>query len=305
MTDHSAERYQIKVKLLKERLPLVEELARSCKLCPRECGVNRLEGEKGVCGIGSAPVYSSANLHYGEEPPISGYKGSGTIFMTSCNLNCKFCQNYPISQLRNGNVISTEVLAALMLDLQDRGAHNINFVTPTHQAMAIFKALIIAYKKGLKIPLVYNSGGYESLEMLKLWDGIFDVYMPDSKYCDDDTALKISNISEYTKHNQAALKEMHRQVGVLELDKDGIAQSGLLIRHLVLPGGLAGSREVLRFISKEVSDETYISLMSQYFPAHKAVNHKILHRRVSRIEYQQAVDALEEFGLENGWTQPV
>ncbi|MCF7811500.1 4Fe-4S cluster-binding domain-containing protein [bacterium] len=304
MTDLSVEIYQIKVKLLKERLSLVEELTGSCRLCPRECGVNRLEGEKGVCGIGAAPVYSSANLHYGEEPPISGYKGSGTIFMTGCNLNCKFCQNYPISQLRNGNIINTEILAALMLDLQDRGAHNINFVTPTHQALAIFRALIIAYEKGLRIPLVYNSGGYESLEMLKLWDGIFDVYMPDSKYSDNDTALKISNISEYTKHNQAALKEMQRQVGVLEMDDDGIARRGMLVRHLVLPGGLAGSREALKFIAEEVSKETYISLMSQYFPAHKAVNHKILRRRVSRIEYQQAMDALEEFGLENGWTQP-
>ncbi|NQU05274.1 MAG: radical SAM protein [Calditrichaeota bacterium] len=294
-----------KLKLLRERLSLVLELAKSCRLCPRECGVNRLEEEKGVCGIGSNPVYSSANLHHGEEPPISGFRGSGTIFMTGCNLNCMFCQNYPISQLRNGNVISTKVLAALMLDLQDRGAHNINFVTPTHQAKAIFEALIMAYEKGLKIPLVYNSGGYESLDMLKLWDGIFDIYMPDSKYGDDDAALKTSNISEYRKHNRAALKEMHRQVGVLELDEEGIARSGLLIRHLVLPGRLAGSREVFRFIAEEVSRETYISLMSQYFPAHKAVKHHILHRAVSKEEYQDAVDALESYGLENGWVQPV
>jgi len=293
-----------KAELLEERLPQVQELAASCRLCPRECEVNRLEGELGVCKTGADPVYSSANLHHGEEPPISGYRGSGTIFMTGCNLNCCFCQNYPISQLRNGNRITVEILTALMLDLQDRNAHNINFVTPTHQAAVIFEALISAYRKGLTIPLVYNCGGYESLEMLKLWDGIFDIYMPDAKYGCDEYALKTSNIEEYTKYNRQALKEMHRQVGVLDLDKNGVARRGMLVRHLVLPGGLSGSREVFRFIAEQVSRETYISLMSQYFPAYKAHSHEILRRQVSREEYREAVDALEEYGLANGWIQP-
>ncbi|MDP8240119.1 MAG: 4Fe-4S cluster-binding domain-containing protein [Candidatus Hatepunaea meridiana] len=290
---------------MEEKLPKVLDLVRSCTLCPRECEVNRIENELGVCQIGFNPVYSSANLHLGEEPPISGYQGSGTIFLTGCNLNCMFCQNYPISQLRNGNIITVKILATLMLDLQDRGAHNINFVTPTHQNAAIYQALIIAYKKGLEIPLVYNSGGYESLKMLKLWDGIIDIYMPDSKYGNDESALKISNIKEYTKHNRLALKEMQRQVGVLDIDDRGVARRGLLIRHLVLPGDLAGSREVFRFIAEEISKETYISLMSQYFPAYKATGHKLLHRRVKRLEYDEAVEALEGYGLGNGWIQPI
>jgi len=294
-----------KILLMEKRLPSVLELARICRLCPRECKVKRFDGELGECGIGQAPVYSSASLHFGEEPPISGHRGSGTIFMTGCNLHCMFCQNYPISQLRNGNVITVEVLAALMLDLQDQGAHNINFVTPTHQAAAIYEALIMAYSKGLKIPLVYNSGGYDSLEMLKLWDGIIDIYMPDAKYGQDEPALKMSNAKDYTKYNKPALKEMHRQVGVLKLDDHGVAKRGLLIRHLVLPGGLTGSRDVFRFIASDVSKDTYISLMSQYFPAYKALGHELLSRRINRSEYREAVAALEEFGLNNGWIQPI
>ena len=294
-----------KVELLERRLPRVRELTRSCKLCPRACEVNRMDGELGICCISGIPIYSSAELHHGEEPPISGHRGSGTIFMTGCNLNCRFCQNYPISQLRHGNMINVEILAALMLDLQDRGAHNINFVTPTHQAGVIYEALIIAYKKGLDIPLVYNSGGYDALEMLKLWDGIIDIYMPDAKYGNDENAMKFSNVEEYTHYNRIALKEMHRQVGVLELDDKGVARHGLLIRHLVLPGGLSGSREVFKFIAEELSKDTYISLLSQYFPAYKAITHNVLHRRISQTEYREAVEAMEEFGFTKGYTQPI
>ena len=293
-----------RVRIMQARLPQVLELAKSCQLCPRACGVNRLEDELGVCAIGGKPAYSSANLHFGEEPPISGVSGSGTIFLTGCNLNCRFCQNYPISQLRHGNRITVEVLAALMLDLQSQGAHNINFVTPTHQAHAIFEALIIAYRRGLRIPLVYNSGGYESVEMLRLWDLIIDIYMPDAKYGQAKPAEEISNAPDYPKYNRIALKEMHRQVGVLKLNDLGVAERGLLIRHLVLPGGLAGSREVFRFIAEELSRETYISMMSQYFPAYAAHKHELLQRPVTRAEYKDAIRALEEFNLENGWIQP-
>ena len=294
-----------KVRIMEERLPQVLTLAEFCKLCPRQCEVNRLDDELGECAIGGNPVYSSANLHHGEEPPISGFRGSGTIFMTGCNLNCRFCQNYPISQLRHGNTITIEILSALMLDLQDQGAHNINFVTPTHQAHAIYQALIIAYKKGLKIPLVYNSGGYDGIEMLKLWDGIIEIYMPDAKYGDKEPAEELSNAPDYPKYNRIALKEMHRQVGVLKLDASSVAERGLLIRHLVLPGGLSGSREVFRFISEELSRDTYISLMSQYFPAYMAHKHELLQRQVTRAEYLVTIEALNSFGLNNGWIQPI
>lgn len=296
---------QRKIALIEQRLPQVKALEECCRLCPRNCEVNRIAGEVGTCRIGSEPSYSSANLHFGEEPPISGFAGSGTIFMTGCNLNCKFCQNFPISQLRHGNNCTIEELAGKMLRLQAQGAHNINFVTPTHQAAAIFKSLLIAYNDGLHIPLVYNSGGYESLEMLNLWDGIIDIYMPDSKYGDDNVAMDCSNAPLYIKHNRVALKEMHRQVGILQISADGLAQRGLLIRHLVLPGGLAGSREVLKFIAEEISPDTYLSVMSQYFPAHKAIGDRKLDRRISKREFKNVVDMLDEFNLQNGWVQPL
>jgi len=293
-----------KLDLMIERLPLVRELAQSCRLCPHECKIDRIAGALGTCKIPYGPVVSSVNLHRGEEPPITGYQGSGTVFLTGCNLRCLFCQNFPISQLRHGTSLTPRELAIKMLDLQDRGAHNINFVTPTPQAAAIYEALIIAYQEGLDLPLVYNSGGYESLEMLKLWEGIIDIYLPDAKYSCDNQAIEISKAPGYVEANRSALLEMHRQVGVLQIDDDGVAQKGLLIRHLVLPNDLAGSEEILSFISQELSPHTYISLMSQYFPAHKAHHHAVLHRKLSREEYNRAVVLLERFGLENGWTQP-
>jgi len=289
---------------MESRLDEVRALAAECRLCPRECGVNRLQGEVGTCKIPYGPVYSSANLHFGEEPPISGYRGSGTIFMTGCNLRCLFCQNYPISQLRNGNASSVRELADRMLTLQAQGAHNINLVTPTHQAAVLFETLLESYRRGLRVPIVYNSGGYESLAMLKLWDGIVDIYMPDAKYGRDVAALEISNAPDYVRHNRAALKEMHRQVGVLQVDGEGVAVRGVLIRHLVLPEDLAGSAEVFRFVAGELSPDTYISLMSQYFPAWRACTHPVLNRRLSGAEYQRAAEGLDRWGLECGWTQP-
>ncbi len=214
-----------------------------------------------------------------------------------------FCQNFPISQLQNGNELSIEQLAMKILDLEAKGAHNINFVTPTHQAHLIFKALSFATKKGLSIPIVYNSGGYESIEMIKLWDGIIDIYLPDSKYSDDKNSLDISNAPEYRKHNQIALKEMHKQVGDLKVDNFGIAKSGLIIRHLVLPGDLAGTEKVMRFIAKEISKNTHISLMSQYFPAWKSLSHGVLGRTLKIEEYEHACEALKRYELNNGWWQ--
>ena len=293
-----------KAKLIAGRLEAVRDLARECRLCPRECGVNRLEGEPGTCQITHSPTYSSVNLHHGEEPPISGYRGSGTIFLTGCNLHCLFCQNYPISQLRHGVRSSVQDLAEQMLWLQSKGAHNLNFVTPTHQAHTIFEALGYACEAGLRIPIVYNCGGYESLEMLRLWDGIIDIYLPDAKYGADETALECSDAPDYARHNRAALREMHRQVGVLEVDDDGVARRGLLIRHLVLPGGKAGTEEVCRFISQELSPATCLSLMSQYFPAWKGCDHPLFSRRLTSAEYRQAVECLARYDLNNGWIQP-
>jgi putative pyruvate formate lyase activating enzyme len=285
------------------RVKKLYKMLECCELCPRECGVNRLKGEKGFCRSGVLPIVSSYNEHMGEEPPISGYNGSGTIFMTNCTLKCIYCQNYPISQLGNGRKVTVSVVAKMMLDLEKRGCHNINFVTPTHFVAQIVHAVLIAVKQGFGLPIVYNTSGYESLKTLKLLDGIVDIYMPDMKYDDDETALKYSHAPGYKEANRKAVKEMLRQVGQLETDKNGIAKRGILIRHLVLPGGLSGSKEILKYIKKNLGAGTYISLMSQYFPAYKAVDDPILNKRVNYKEYNGIVDYLHELGLNYGWTQ--
>ncbi len=292
-----------KIRLITSLLKTAYTLLESCRVCPRACGVNRLKGETGFCGMGFRPVVSSDNLHHGEEPPISGYRGSGTIFLTGCNLGCIFCQNYPISQLGHGNPIEIPQLADTMLRLQRAGAHNINVVTPTHFAPQIMETLLIAYEKGLNIPIVYNCGGYESHEILKLWDGIVDIYMPDMKYSDPEMAKTYSSAPDYPEVNRRAIREMYRQVGDLHVDEKGIAQRGLLIRHLVLPKNVAGTENILRFITKELSPNTYISLMSQYFPAHKAIFMPPLSRRITHAEYKKAKERLEFFGLYRGWLQ--
>jgi putative pyruvate formate lyase activating enzyme len=265
--------------------------------------VNRFKGEVGICGAGFLPEISSDNLHFGEEPPISGTRGSGTVFFTGCSLRCAFCQNYPISQMRHGNRATIPELADIMIRLQKRGAHNINLVTPSHFAPQIMGALLIAFNRGLNIPLVYNCGGYESLEMLKLWDGIMDVYMPDMKYADPEHSRAYSSAPDYPEVNRAAIGEMARQAGRLRLDGEGIALRGLLIRHLVLPGGIAGTETVLRFIAEKISPETHVSLMSQYFPAHLAPGMSPINRKVTRSEYAAARSLLELFGLDHGWIQ--
>jgi len=276
----------------------------NCNLCPRECRVNRLKDERGFCGSGEEPVVASWNLHRWEEPPISGTRGSGTIFFTHCTGRCLFCQNYSISQLGVGNVITTDELADIMLELQGRGAHNINLVTPTHFVPQIMSALLKAIPRGLRLPLVYNSSGYESEGTLRLLEDVVDVYLPDAKYADDSIARELSGFVEYVTHNRAALREMQRQVGDhLLLDEQGVALRGMIIRHLVLPEGMAGTGAVMRWIADYLSPHVYISIMDQYFPAYKAVGHPILGRKITPGEYESACKSLEDAGLENGWLQ--
>ena len=274
-----------------------------CDLCPHACGVNRLAGELGRCGCGKTPRIASANIHRGEEPPISGSRGSGTIFLSGCTLNCKFCQNFPISQLRNGTDLATGKLADSMLALQRKGAHNINFVTPTHFTPQILASLHLAIRKGFNLPIVWNTSGYERVDTLRLLEGVVDVYLPDMKYSSDQEAVRISGAPGYREANRLAVAEMLRQVGQLDCDEDGIARQGLIVRHLVLPEGRAGSAGTLEWIAENLGLQTHIALMSQYFPAHVARETAGIDRRVTAEEYGEAVDALEEFGLENGWVQ--
>ena len=282
-----------------ERVEKFYKILESCSLCPRKCRVNRLNNEKGYCRAGKLPVVSSFSPHFGEEPPLVGRFGSGTIFFTNCNLSCQFCQNYEISQLGVGKEISTRELADEMLTLQENRCHNINFVTPTHFVPQIISALRIAVARGLTLPLVYNCGGYESVETLYLLDGIIDIYMPDAKYGVEEEAKKYSNAPCYPQIMKRALKEMHRQVGNLKVDGNGIAQRGLLIRHLVLPHSLAGTAEVIRFIAEDISKDTYVNIMDQYRPCYRASNFSLLSRRITREEYASAIEIATSLGLES------
>lgn len=288
---------------LLERVRMAYGRLASCDICPHDCGVNRLRGERGICGAGAHPAIASANVHNGEEPPISGSRGSGTIFFTGCSLKCRFCQNFPISQMGNGEVITTKVLADRMLKLQRRGVHNINLVTPTHYVPQILAALYLAIPQGFRLPLVWNSSGYEKVDALALLDGVVDIFLPDMKYADNGTAERISSAPRYADINRPAVAEMLRQVGHLELDDEGLAVKGLIIRHLVLPGGLAETRKTLSWIAGNLGTETHISLMRQYFPAHQAVGMPVLGRKLTDDEYDEALEALEEFDLDNGWVQ--
>lgn len=276
---------------------------KECRLCPRDCGANRLKNERGVCRVGKIASVASTNLHFGEEPPITGTRGSGTIFFTGCNLRCHFCQNYPISQMGHGRMAPPAALAGHMLGLQKRGAHNINLVTPSHVVPQFLVGLFIAAKKGLKIPIVYNSSGYEGLVALELLDGVVDVYMPDIKYAGRDAAAKCSDAPDYWDAVRPALKEMFRQVGPLKLDDDGIAEHGLLIRHLVLPGLLDSPDKVFEFVATKLSRDVPVNLMSQYFPAHRAVDDAVLGRRITKGEFATAKTALHKWGLDRGWIQ--
>jgi putative pyruvate formate lyase activating enzyme len=250
------------------------------------------------------PVVASANLHAWEEPPISGDRGSGTIFFGGCTGVCRFCQNYPISQLGVGREVSSAQLARMMVKLQKRGAHNINFVTPTHYAAAILAALPLAVEQGLRIPLLYNSSGFERVDTLRLLEDVIDIWLPDAKYASDDVALSLSGFPSYTAHNRSALCEMHRQVGDrLVVNEQGIAVRGLIIRHMVLPSELAGTREVMRWVAKHLSARVHVSVMAQYFPAYECIDDRILGRKITAAEYEAAVAVLDEMGFENGWVQ--
>ncbi|MEA3337795.1 MAG: radical SAM protein [Chloroflexota bacterium] len=268
-----------------------------CRGCAWLCHVNRLEDATGICGNGRRAKVSSCFPHFGEEDCLRGFAGSGTIFFAHCNLRCQFCQNYDVSQLGEGQEVAPETLATMMLNLQQQGCHNINFVSPSHVVPQILIALLLAAEAGLRLPLVYNTGGYDSMHTLRLLDGIIDIYMPDMKYADPDMALRYSKISDYPAVNQAAVREMHRQVSDLVLDERGIARQGLLVRHLVLPNQLAGTAEIAHFLAKEISGNTYINVMDQYRPAYCANRYPKLNRPTTRNEYRQSVKQVRTAGL--------
>jgi putative pyruvate formate lyase activating enzyme len=269
----------------------------TCSLCPRACGVNRLEGETGYCRTGRKAKVASFNAHFGEEGPLVGRYGSGTIFISSCNLLCIFCQNYDISHLAEGTEVEPEQVAAMMLYLAERGCHNINFVTPSHVVPQIIEALVPAIEQGLEVPLVYNSGGYDSKQTLQLLDGIFDIYMPDFKFWDGKWADRFCKAPDYRDIATESIKEMHRQVGDLVLDKEGIAVKGLLVRHLVMPEQVAGTSEIMEFLAREISPNTYVNVMDQYRPCGSADKDEFINRRLTSREYKNAVDAAKKAGL--------
>jgi len=283
---------------LAEREEKLLSFYESCRLCPRNCRVDRLKGEKGVRQAPARVKFSSAFPHFGEEKPLVGRNGSGTIFFSHCGLRCIYCQNSTISIEGEGVEIADEQLAEAMVKVQDFGCHNINLVTPTHYVPSIVRAVRLAVRRGLKIPLVYNTSGYETLETLELLDGIIDIYMPDFKYWHPAAAAKFSSGAyNYPYYAKLALKEMHRQVGELEVDAKGIAVRGLVLRHLILPNRIAGTEEVIKFIAGELSPKTYVNLMSQYRPEYKAMEHRELSRRLKRSEYAEALEWAKKYGL--------
>lgn len=279
------------------RIKKAYQLLSPCQVCPRKCGADRVKDEKtGFCKMGKNPVISSHHPHHGEESCLSGWAGSGTIFFTSCNLACVFCQNWEISQARMGSEITIERLSEMMIELQRQGCHNINLVSPTIWVPQIIKALFLA-KDDLKIPLVYNTGGYDSVQTLNLLDGIVDIYMPDMKYSSDKTGLKYSLVKDYWTQNKKAIMEMHRQMGDLKIE-NGLAKKGLLIRHLVLPNNLAGTEKVMAYLAREISKNTYVNIMAQYYPTNKAHLYPGLSRRITPEEFQEALKIAKRFGLQ-------
>ncbi len=282
---------------LAERARLAVAGLAACRLCPRQCGVDRGAGSVGECRTGRLAKVASAGPHFGEEDPLVGRGGSGTVFFAACNLACVFCQNHDISQGDHGREVHAHELAELMLELQQTGCENINLVSPSHVAAQILEALVIAVEGGLRLPLVYNTGGYDAVATLRLLDGVIDIYMPDMKYADESVGLRLSGVADYVARNREAVKEMHRQVGDLRINERGVAPRGLLVRHLVLPDGLAGTADVCRFLAREVSPSSYVNIMAQYRPAYRAFAEPSVCRPVTRGEYQTAVAAALEAGL--------
>jgi putative pyruvate formate lyase activating enzyme len=285
---------------LDQRIEKLHQILASCELCPRKCRVNRLENEKGICRSGKELMISNYGPHFGEEAPLVGRGGSGTIFLTNCNLLCVYCQNYEISHLGYGHVRSEDQVAKYMMNLQNRGCHNINFVTPTHFTPQLVKATKLAIVKGLRLPLIWNCGGYENTETIELLEDIVDIYMPDIKYGETEPAKQFSKAPNYFPVIKEVVKKMHQQVGDLHLDSRGIAQRGLLIRHLVLPKDLAGSENVLTFIAEEISKHTYVNVMSQYRPEGNAYTFEELNQYPSRKEFTKAITIATKLGLTRG-----
>ena len=281
---------------------MLEEL-KECKLCPHNCKVNRLDGKIGRCKATDKIKIALVSLHHFEEPCISGTNGSGTIFFSNCNFNCVFCQNYEISQKGFGKEISINQLAEKMIEQQEKGAHNINLVTPVMYVYHIIEAIKIARKNGLKIPIIYNSNGYENIETLKLLEGYIDVYLPDFKYTDNALAKEYSNVNNYFEITSNAIKEMYRQVGAPKFDENGIIQGGVIIRHLVLPEAIENSKKVLKWIIDNIGKDVYISIMAQYFPTYKAKNMKKINRKLTTEEYKEIENYMYEIGIENGYIQ--
>ena len=284
-------------KIFNDKIQQAFRMLESCKVCPRECGVNRYKEHSGFCQAGYLPEVASCAPHYGEEKPLVGRGGSGTIFLSHCNLGCLFCQNYSISHLGEGQTVTFRDLSLMMIKLQALGCHNINFVTPTHYVPQILKSIPGAIEAGLNIPLVYNSGGYDSVRTLKILEGVFDIYMPDLKFIRDDTAQKYAQAKDYPHIARKAIKEMYSQVGDLKINSEGIAQRGLLVRHLVLPDNLAGTKEAMHFLAKEISPQTYVNIMDQYHPWGDIPPGSPLSRRITSNEFFQAIEAARQEGL--------
>ena len=293
-----------KLKLIRNAVKNFDGALTRCAICPRRCGVDRQGGKSGYCRAPLDPVVYSYIQHHGEEPALSGHRGSGTIFFAYCNMKCVYCQNYQFSQLDNGEKITIERLASIMLDLQRSGCHNINLVSPTHYVPQILTALEIATEEGLNIPIVYNTSGYDSPDTIKMLDGIIDIYLPDMRYSDNGMAMKYSDAPEYVEHNRSSIEEMQSQVGDLVLENGrGIARNGLIIRLLVLPNDVSGTKQSLKFIKDRVSKNAYLSIMSQYYPTFRARNFKEISRRAEKSEYNNIVDEAFSLGLNNGWVQ--
>ena len=295
---------------LEARVEQLESILGACNICPKDCGNNRLNDEISACYSGRLPIVSSYTAHFGEEPCLSGTHGAGNIFFGNCNLRCVYCQNYQISQTwktQKKNEVTHERLAEMMLELQDRGCHNIGFVSPTHFAPQMARAILIAAENGLRLPIVYNTNAYDSVEVLELLDGIVDIYLPDLKYADSDAGFQYSKVRDYTLHARAAINEMHRQMGdELVFDESGLLKRGLMIRLLVLPNDIAGIEENLRWIRDELSPKTALSLMAQYYATNKAASdprYILLSRRISEGEWLHAVSLLEDLGMEEGFMQ--